>query len=116
MKKRNIFRLCFLSLIIIFGILSLISYRVSYSNTISTTDIQNSKKVLDDEEAWEFLDGAEMIDDDVIESIDAEDIQAYIDLEGLGAGDHEVEVQIDNNNPLVSYVVSNTLRIRVTEN
>ena len=52
MKKRNIFRLCFLSLIIIFGILSLISYRVSYSNTISTTDIQNSKKVLDDEEAW----------------------------------------------------------------
>ncbi len=52
----------------------------------------------------------------VIESIDAEDIQAYIDLEGLGAGDHEVEVQIDNNNPLVSYVVSNTLRIRVTEN
>ena len=43
-------------------------------------------------------------------------IQAYIDLEGLGAGDHEVEVQIDNTNPLVSYVVSNTLRIRITEN
>ena len=52
----------------------------------------------------------------VIEKIDAEDIQAYIDLEGLSAGDHEVEVKIDNNNPLVSYVVSNTLRIRITEN
>ena len=52
----------------------------------------------------------------VIENINAEDIQAYIDLEGLGAGDHEVEVQIDNTNPLVSYVVSNTLRIRITEN
>lgn len=52
----------------------------------------------------------------VIENIDAEDIQAYIDLEGLKAGDHEVEVKIDNNNPLVSYVVSNTLRIRITEN
>lgn len=52
----------------------------------------------------------------VIENINAEDIQAYIDLEGLGAGNHEVEVQIDNTNPLVSYVVSNTLRIRITEN
>ena len=52
----------------------------------------------------------------VIENINAEDIQTYIDLEGLGAGDHEVEVQIDNTNPLVSYVVSNTLRIRITEN
>ena len=52
----------------------------------------------------------------VIEDIEAEDIQAYIDLEGLGAGDHEVEVQIDNTNPLISYVVSNTLRIRITEN
>ena len=52
----------------------------------------------------------------VIEDIDVEDIKAYIDLEGLEAGDHEVEVHIDNNNPLISYVVSNTLRIRITEN
>ena len=52
----------------------------------------------------------------VIEDITAEDIQAYIDLDGLTAGDFEVEVKIDNNNPLVSYVVSNTLRIRITEN
>ena len=52
----------------------------------------------------------------VIEDITAEDIQAYIDLDGLTAGDYEVEVKIDNNNPLVSYVVSNTLRIRITEN
>ena len=52
----------------------------------------------------------------VIENINAEDIQAYIDLEPLGAGDHEVEEQRDNTNPLVSYVVSNTLRIRITEN
>ena len=52
----------------------------------------------------------------VIEDITAEDIQAYIDLDGLTAGDYEVEGKIDNNNPLVSYVVSNTLRIRITEN
>ena len=52
----------------------------------------------------------------VIEDITAEDIQAYIDLDGLTAGDYEVEVKIDNNNPLVSYVASNTLRIRITEN
>lgn len=52
----------------------------------------------------------------VIEDIEAEDIQAYIDLAGLGVGDYEVEVKIDNKNPLVNYVVSNTLQIRITEN
>ena len=52
----------------------------------------------------------------VIENINAEDIQAYIDLAGLGVGDYEVEVKIDNKNPLVNYVVSNALQIRITEN
>ncbi|MFR5856979.1 MAG: YbbR-like domain-containing protein [Bacilli bacterium] len=52
----------------------------------------------------------------VIEDIEAEDIQAYIDLAGLGVGDYEVEVKINNKNPLVNYVVSNTLQIRITEN
>lgn len=99
MKKRNIFRLCFLSLIIIFGILSLISYRVSYSNTISTTDIQNSKKVLDDEEAWEFLDGAEMIDDDVIESIDADvDFNKIIVADENDEEDPDRIVKLNNAN------------------
>ena len=52
----------------------------------------------------------------VIDSIEAGDISAYVDLSGLGAGDHEVEVKIDNNNPLVTYVVSSTITVRISEN
>lgn len=51
----------------------------------------------------------------VIEKIDDSQINAYIDLSGFGAGDHEVEVKIENNNPLVTYVVSSTVRIRISE-
>lgn len=51
----------------------------------------------------------------VIEGIDDSQINAYIDLSGFGAGDHEVEVKIENNNPLVTYVVSSTVRIRISE-
>lgn len=51
----------------------------------------------------------------VIDNIDADDFIAYVDLAGLGVGEHEVEIKIDNNNPLVSYVVSSTLKIRITE-
>jgi len=52
----------------------------------------------------------------VIEDITAEDINAYVDLTGLGVGDHEVEVRIDNNNPLVTYVVSSTIKVRISNN
>ena len=51
----------------------------------------------------------------VIESLDVQNIKAYIDLAGLGIGEHEVEVKINNDNPLVSYVVSSTVRIRIFE-
>ena len=51
----------------------------------------------------------------VIEKIEAKDINAYIDLTGLGVGDYEVEVKINNNNPLVTYVVTSTLKIRISE-
>ncbi len=52
----------------------------------------------------------------VLEGIENETINAYIDLSGYGVGDHEVEVQIDNSNPLLTYVVSTTVQIRITEN
>ena len=52
----------------------------------------------------------------VLEGIENESINAYIDLSGYGVGDHEVEVMIDNNNPLLTYVVSTTIQIRITEN
>ena len=50
----------------------------------------------------------------VIEGIDASKVNAYVDLNGLGAGEHEVEVKIDNNNPLVTYVVSSTVKVRIS--
>ncbi len=51
-----------------------------------------------------------------IEAIEAKDINAYVDLSGLGEGTHEVEVKIDNNNPLVNYVVSKTITIKISKN
>ena len=50
----------------------------------------------------------------VIEGIDASSINAYVDLTGLGVGDHEVEVKIDNANPLVTYQVSSTITVRIS--
>ena len=50
----------------------------------------------------------------VINSIEASDISAYVDLTGLGVGDHEVEVKIDNNNPLITYVVSSAITVRIS--
>jgi len=51
----------------------------------------------------------------VLDDIEASDINAYVDLTGLGVGDHEVEVKIDNTNPLVTYVVSSTVKVRITK-
>lgn len=51
----------------------------------------------------------------VIDSVDVSKLVAYIDLAGLGVGEHEVEVKIESNNPLVSYVVSSKLKIKITE-
>lgn len=51
-----------------------------------------------------------------IDKIEANNIKAYVDLSGLGEGTHEVPVKIDNNNPLVNYVVTNTITIKITKN
>lgn len=51
-----------------------------------------------------------------IDKIDTSDINAYVDLSGLGEGVHEVAVKVDNNNPLVNYVVTNTVTIKITKN
>ena len=50
----------------------------------------------------------------VIDKLDLNQIDAYVDLTGLGVGEHEVEIKIDNNNPLVSYVVSSKLKIKIS--
>ena len=50
----------------------------------------------------------------VIDSIKPEDINAYIDLNKYTAGDYDVEVKIDNNDPRLSFVVSNNIGIKIT--
>lgn len=49
----------------------------------------------------------------VIESINAEDIVAYIDLNGLGPGKHEVEVQIEKTDSRIEYL-SKTKKVTIT--
>ncbi len=51
----------------------------------------------------------------VLDKLQADNISAYVDLSGLGVGDHDVEVKIDNNNPLVTYVVSSTIKVRISQ-
>lgn len=51
----------------------------------------------------------------VLDNLDLSTMSAYINLAGKGVGEHEVEVEIDNNNPLVKYVVSSKLKITISE-
>lgn len=51
-----------------------------------------------------------------IDKIESNNIKAYVDLAGLGEGTHEVAVKIDNNNPLINYVVTSTISVKITKN
>lgn len=50
-----------------------------------------------------------------INKIEANNIRAFVDLDGLKEGTHEVQVKIDNDDPLINYVVSNTITISITK-
>ena len=50
-----------------------------------------------------------------INSVDASNIKPYVDLTNLTEGTHEVEVKIDNDNPLIKYVVNSTITIKITK-
>ena len=39
----------------------------------------------------------------IIKNITPSDVEAYVDLEGLGAGDHEVEIRVKGTDPKVKY-------------
>lgn len=52
----------------------------------------------------------------VIDEVDATNINAYIDLEGYTPGEYDVEVQIENDDPRLNYVVSSTVRVRISNN
>ena len=48
----------------------------------------------------------------VINAITAEDVSAYVDLTGLGAGEHEVEVEVEGNDSKVTYT-SKTKKVTI---
>lgn len=48
-----------------------------------------------------------------IDKITANDIRTYVDLTDLTEGTHEVEIKVDNDNPLIKYIVSNTATIQI---
>ena len=50
----------------------------------------------------------------VIDNVDADNINAYIDLEGYTPGEYDVEVQIENDDPRLNYVVSSTVKVRIS--
>lgn len=49
---------------------------------------------------------------DVVKSLTAEDINAYVDLSGLGVGTHEVDIIVTGDDPRVEYL-SSVLRMKV---
>jgi len=50
----------------------------------------------------------------VIDSVDASNIYAYIDLSGYSVGDHEVDVKIKSSDPRLKFVVSTKISVKIT--
>ena len=51
----------------------------------------------------------------VINEITAENISAYIDLTGYTEGDHSIEVQVENDDTKVKYIVTKKINIELTK-
>ena len=49
---------------------------------------------------------------DIVNNITASDINAYVDLKGLGVGTHEVDIIVTGNDPRVEYI-SSVLKMKV---
>lgn len=49
----------------------------------------------------------------VIDNVTESNINAYIDLEGYTAGEYDVQVKIENDDPKINYVVSSTVKVRI---
>lgn len=73
------------------------------ANLINTTNVTVQVK------------GVESVINKINNGEDENKVDAFIDLSGLGVGEHEVEVKINNTNPLVSYVVSSKIKIKITQ-
>ena len=51
----------------------------------------------------------------VINSITEDTISAYVDLAGYTIGEYEVDIQIQNDDPRVFYIVANKVKIKIVE-
>lgn len=51
----------------------------------------------------------------VLDGLEASDVAGYYNVAGLKPGEHEVDIIIDNNNPLVNYVVSSKVKILISQ-
>ena len=53
---------------------------------------------------------------DIVNNIDASSIEAYVNLDGYGVGEHEVDVRVTKSNVLLTYTPkSKQVRVRVSE-
>ncbi len=50
----------------------------------------------------------------VIDEVEEADIRAYVDLSGYTAGEYDVPIQIENNDPRLNFVVSSTVQVSIT--
>lgn len=71
--------------------------RLSYTNLGSNYSVQATSESAT--EISVILKGVES----VITGINSTEIEAYVDLEGLGVGEHEVEIKVKGNDPKVKY-------------
>ncbi|MFI3260720.1 MAG: CdaR family protein [bacterium] len=51
----------------------------------------------------------------IIDKITSADLEAYVDLTGLKEGTHEVDVNIVDNNPLVTFIVTGKITIQISK-
>lgn len=49
-----------------------------------------------------------------LDTVSSDSISAYIDLAGYKAGEYEVEVKIDSDDPRIDFVVTNKVKIRIS--
>lgn len=52
----------------------------------------------------------------VIDNVTESGINAYINLENYGPGEYDVPIEIENDDPKLNYVVSSTVKVKLTRN
>ncbi len=96
----------------------IVSFGDEKQKTLSISSITN--KNLDDKLKVNLTDSSK-IDiqvkgvQSVIDTITEENISAYVDLSGYTVGDYDVDLKIDSDDPRISFVVTNKVKIKIVE-